>query len=297
MKGNPLVSVVIPAFNRERTISNCLNSVLGQTYKDIEVVVVDDCSTDHTVQVVRNHPDPRVRCIVLERNSGAQAARNRGILEAKAEWIAFLDSDDEWIDNSIEVRLREAEKQGVDVVHSACYARYYPDTTLRPYHIPVLFDNVYKDLLRRPGPLFQCLLVKKSALERIGYLDESIISFQEWDTSIMLARYYEFAFTPEPTFIYNHHDADAISKHTLRAAQGYEQVFNKHREDMLRLLSRQEIAHHYRTLAKSYQEAKKYATANGYMKRTIMSYPFGLNLPRIAFYLSSQVAERLSPHK
>ena len=67
---------------------------MAQTYKNLEVIVVDDCSTDNTVSVVRSYPDSRVRCVVLEKNSGAQAARNRGIQEAKADWIAFHDSDD-----------------------------------------------------------------------------------------------------------------------------------------------------------------------------------------------------------
>jgi glycosyltransferase involved in cell wall biosynthesis len=74
MSNATLISVVIPTFNREKTISYCLNSVFAQTYNNLEVIVVDDCSTDNTVSIVNNYADPRLG-IVLEKNSGAQAAR------------------------------------------------------------------------------------------------------------------------------------------------------------------------------------------------------------------------------
>ena len=67
MKHNKLISVVIPTFNRQNTITYCLDSVLAQTYKDLEVIVVDDCSRDNTVSIVRSYPDSRVRCVVLEK--------------------------------------------------------------------------------------------------------------------------------------------------------------------------------------------------------------------------------------
>lgn len=101
------ISVVIPTYNREKTIRYCLDSVLNQTYSPIEIIVVDDCSTDMTVPVIKSYSDIRIRCIVLDKNSGAQAARNRGIKEAKGEWIAFQDSDDEWSSqNKLEYEIK-----------------------------------------------------------------------------------------------------------------------------------------------------------------------------------------------
>src|SRR5271157_1697012 len=105
MNERPLISVVIPAFNRQDTISYCLDSVLSQTYQNFEVIVVDDCSMDSTASIVRSHSDPRVRCVVLDKRSGAQAARNRGILDARSDWIAFHDSDDEWLPDKLEKQV------------------------------------------------------------------------------------------------------------------------------------------------------------------------------------------------
>ena len=96
----PLVTVVIPSYNREKTIKFCLDSVLSQNYPNIEIIVVDDCSTDNTVKIAKSYGN--VKVFVLEQNSGAQVARNRGIREAKAEWIVFLDSDETLLEGSVQ---------------------------------------------------------------------------------------------------------------------------------------------------------------------------------------------------
>jgi glycosyltransferase involved in cell wall biosynthesis len=96
----PRISVVIPAFNRERTIGRAIGSVLSQSYQPSEIIVVDDGSTDGTAEVVSAHGGS-VRC-VSQANAGASAARNRGVELATAPWVAFLDSDDHWLDGHLE---------------------------------------------------------------------------------------------------------------------------------------------------------------------------------------------------
>src|SRR5215217_3652483 len=99
MVNDPLISVVIPAYNRAATIEDCLRSVQAQTYQKWEVIVADDGSGDATVEIVKRlaREDARIRLVRHERNRGAQAARNSGIHAAKGSWIAFLDSDDQFL--------------------------------------------------------------------------------------------------------------------------------------------------------------------------------------------------------
>ena len=249
-----LVTVVVPAYNRASTIERCLHSVLSQTYRRWEVVVVDDGSTDATKDVVRRMAaeEPRIRLVEHSERRGAQAARNTGIREARGEWIAFLDSDDEFLPHSLESRLRRALEEGRDVVHSACRVRK-SDGTLQAYHVPNLSGRVYNQLLRHEGPVFPGLLVKRAALERIGLLDEQILAFQEWDTAIRLAHDYEFSFEPRPTFIYDCGGADAMSKDLIRNGRAYEQVVNKHFRAILRHGGAAAVAQHHRQAQRWYE--------------------------------------------
>ncbi|MFC6990634.1 glycosyltransferase family 2 protein [Haladaptatus sp. GCM10025707] len=93
----PTVSVVIPTYNRSEEVTHAIDSVLAQTYDDFELLVVDDGSTDDTEEVVTSYDDDRVKFIEHEENQGAPAARNTGIEHAEGEYVAFLDSDDEWL--------------------------------------------------------------------------------------------------------------------------------------------------------------------------------------------------------
>lgn len=102
-----LVSVVIPMYNSGKYITPTIVSALNQTYKNIEVLVIDDCSKDNSIEVVEglSKNDNRVRCVPQEKNGGAAVARNRGLKEAKGRYIAFLDSDDLWASDKIEKQL------------------------------------------------------------------------------------------------------------------------------------------------------------------------------------------------
>lgn len=228
----PSISVVIPAYNRANTIRRCLDSVLAQTVSPLEIIVVDDRSTDETVQIVQNYTDPKVRIIILEKNSGAQVARNRGIREAKGDWIAFQDSDDEWLPNKLEKQICALE--GVDfdpwtVVHSNAV---WLDTTngqQLPVELPIVEgEDVYPTLLSKPGPLFPTILASRLALDKINYLDENVSAYQEWDTSIRLAKYCRFVYLKEPLFIYRLHPGETISKNKNKEIFAYQYILDKY---------------------------------------------------------------------
>jgi glycosyltransferase involved in cell wall biosynthesis len=213
---------------------------VNQTFKPFEVIVVDDCSTDNTVEVVNSFPDPMVRCIVLERNSGAQAARNRGIREARGEWIAFQDSDDEWLPDKLEKQVLALAKVDFDpmtVVHADCYRHEHQSDERTLWELPFVHGkDVFCQLLKSPGPVFPTILTSKAALEAIGYLDEKVPSYQEWDTSIRLARLCRFIHIRESLFIYHLHTGETISKNLKRDVEGYQYLVDKFRDDILEQL-------------------------------------------------------------
>ena len=251
----PLVSVVIPAYNRAQKLEAAVKSIQAQTYANWEAIIADDGSKDDTQEVVQRlmAADKRIRYIRHETNRGAQAARNSGIKAAQGEWIAFLDSDDTWLTESLQRRLNVALRQGVSVVHSGAYI-VHSDNPREIYHVPKWSGWIYKQVLGQEGPTFPTLLVKKEALARIGYLDEKIVAYQEWDTAIRLAKYYQFGFEPEPTFIYDYTSKDAISRDCVRAGRGYEQIFEKIFWDALWTSGPGTIAFHYERMANWFKD-------------------------------------------
>jgi glycosyltransferase involved in cell wall biosynthesis len=270
-----LISVVIPAHKRGYVIERAIRSILGQTYQDFEILVVDDGSKDDTESVVASlsQEEPRIRYFCHDTNRGAQAARNTGAKAAQGEWIAFLDSDDYFTPNSLEVRMLVARSQGVKVVNSKCLV-LEKDESMTAYGTPPLNGYIYHDLLTNCGPLFSGLLIAKEALEKIGYLDEQIISYQDWDTVIRLSKYYHFGFVAEPTFIYDCRGDDTISKNKVREAEGYKQVFKKHFFEILMQLDPRTVAHHYRSIADRYQSADDQNYARYYQILSLLWWPF-----------------------
>jgi glycosyltransferase involved in cell wall biosynthesis len=271
----PLISVIIPAYNREKTLEICVKSILNQTYTDLEVIIVDDASTDRTVEIAHQlvKSDHRVRCLRHSSNLKAQAARNTGIKSAKGNWIAFLDSDDQWLPDSLELRFNLANSANVKVVYSECYV-IRPDSPQEHWGMVPLSGNIYRHILQQPGPMFQSLLVAREALERIGFLDESIMTYQEWETSIRLSKHYEFAFVETPTFIYDCRGSDTMSKNMLKDAEGYRQILKKHFLEIVKHLGLPGLARHYQVLASRYQLAGETGQALKYKLSSVVSWPF-----------------------
>jgi glycosyltransferase involved in cell wall biosynthesis len=234
-------------------IINALKSVQAQTYANWEIVVVDDGSKDDTAKVVTEYAlsDKRIHLIRHEKNRGAQAARNTGIKSAQGEWIAFLDSDDEWLPESLALRMAVAQRDNVKVVHSNAYIQH-EGKPREIYYSPAWSGRIYRKLLAKDGPTFPSLLVRKEALEKIGCLDEKIKAFQEWDTCIRLAKYFAFGFEPKPTFIYDYSTSNAISRDIVRGGTGYEQNVSKHLIEIIAFAGSEALSYHYGVAARWY---------------------------------------------
>ena len=234
------ISVIIPVYNREKTIVNCVNSILNQTYLPKEIIVVDDGSVDNTIEEIKKLNCPFLKIIKNKVNKGAQNSRNQGIRSAKYNWIAFLDSDDTWIKNKLEKQIEIIKKNGSKpyiVIHSNCYRYYEKNNSKEIWKLNSYSRNkksIYKSLLINPGPMFQGMLTSKIALEKIGYLDEKIISYQEWDTSIQLSKICEFYFLNEPLFIYTIPIKETSFRNKETWIVGYLSIIQKNKNDIIK---------------------------------------------------------------
>lgn len=157
---NIQVSVIIPVYNVEQYLRQCLDSVINQTYKDIEIIVINDCSPDNSLQIIEEYKqkDSRIRLINLEKNGGLANARNVGIKNSNGKYITFIDSDD-WIsDNNIEVLYNNIEKYNTDFL--GCEFIWYDNIT-RKSGDGVAFFDIYNT------PISD-MKTKKRVLERFS---------------------------------------------------------------------------------------------------------------------------------
>lgn len=232
MQNEPLVSVIIPTYNRGRLILDSVNSVLNQTYKNIELIVVDDCSTDDTKEIIESINDFRIKYIKLEKNSGACVARNSGIERATGEFIAFNDSDDLWIPEKICRQLDFLNKNNADIVLCKMECRTPENKFIHN------FPNIEKDkqisfieLLKYNSASTQTLFGKTECLKNIMF-DATMPRLQDWDEVLRLSLKFR-VFYQNKILVQTFFQKDSISTHPEKGVLAMEMLFEKHKDAIL----------------------------------------------------------------
>jgi len=210
----PQVSVVIPTYNRATLIGETLDSVLAQTYRDFEVIVVDDGSTDNTPAVINAGYKGLVRYIRQE-NAGQAAARNTGIRIANGTYIAFLDDDDLWLPHKLARQMPLFESNPA-TVWVYCDAQVFDDTTGQPLHNfsqinPPHAGQVAHHLLQRDFIASPTPIIRRAIFEKVGYFDESglIRRREDWEMWLRIAAVYTVDYLPEVLARYRVHSGSA----------------------------------------------------------------------------------------
>lgn len=210
----PIISVVIPLYNKESEIQRAIRSVLAQTYPNFEVIVVNDGSTDNSLEQVQKITDPRVR-IILQENQGVSSARNNGVAQAKSEWIAFLDADDEWNPEFLEsiMRLR-TQFPDADVLGSSYYIQNTDGTLSLPLSSTLFSENWqgiitnYLEIVNICPPFdSSSFAVSKQVFESIGGFAIGVPFGEDIDIWIRLSLRSKMAYINKPLSIY-HREAE-----------------------------------------------------------------------------------------
>ena len=191
-----LISVVIPCYNRRNRILASVESVLGQSHENLELIVVDDGSTDGTVALFENYPDKRLRFLRYEQNRGACHARNYGAERSMGEYLAFQDSDDVWHRDKLEKQIHHIRETGGDMsfcgmnrISESGSQFYYP---VHPFHP----ERGLEEMLAENRAGTQTMLMRRVVWERLRF-DESFRRYQDWDFSIRAAQNFRLAYLPE----------------------------------------------------------------------------------------------------
>jgi len=223
----PLISVIIPAYNAQKTILETVESVLQQTFVDFEVIIVDDGSQDSTLKIVSDITDSRLKVLSYP-NAGACVSRNRGFAQAKGEFIAFLDADDLWTPDKLEAQLAalQANPQAA-VAYSWTNCIDEASQFLRRGNHLSINGDVYAELLlsdvleNGSNPL-----IRREALAAVGGFDESLTGVEDWDLYLRLAVNYKFVAVPSPQVLYRI-STNSRSSQMLRVESASLQVIDK----------------------------------------------------------------------
>ena len=191
MQKYDLISVIIPTYNREYCLGNAIHSVLEQTYSNIELLVIDDGSTDETEKVISSIKDNRLKYIKLEKNVGPSRARNEGIKRAKGEYIAFQDSDDIWHNNKLAEQYKVMNKNPDCQLVFCKYKIITADNKIVPeedfFDVSKYRYGMFEILLNENKIGTPAILVRKSMLEKVGGFNNNLSTLEDWELCLRIA--------------------------------------------------------------------------------------------------------------
>jgi len=282
----PKFSVVIPTFNRSNAVCKAIGSVLAQSYKDYEIIVVDDGSTDNTQEMLKQF-DGKIRYFYQE-NKGVSAARNRGIREARGEWIAFLDSDDIWLPeklrwqhkiidmdpdiNFIFTDIEQFNKSGV--VRASMMRSSHNNRKKRSFKQAILneeFNNgkvlygfLYTEMLIFGNmPSTPTVIVKRECLEKVGFFNEDLLISEDSELWLRISSKYSMAYFNKITARARVNDeglSGTLERRSYRYREWDGRMLEIHLEECLKsheFLIKKRIAQSYKIAAWGYFENNK----------------------------------------
>ncbi len=228
----PQVSVIIPTYNRSVVLPMAIDSVLNQTYKDFEIIVVDDGSSDNTREVVAGYASRHAQIrYVWQENKKQAAARNFGIQLAKGEYIAFLDSDDTWMSTKLGqqvVILNQEASVGMVYCNQLLAVDNGDPGRLRYKQGWLSSGNVFKDLLRRR---FYCstqtVLVRRAVLDQVGFFDEHFANaLEDWELTLRIAYHCQVVCVDEP-LVWRLENVNYPREYSLTRAENHRAILEK----------------------------------------------------------------------
>ena len=226
------VSVIIPSFNSGEFLDEAIQSVAGQTYKNLEIIVVNDGSSDNTEEIVRRwqKQDSRIRYIEHRFNKGLAAARNTGIKNSYGEYIAFLDADDVWIPTKLEVQIHAIEKEKVQGAFSNWWIwdNFSGSKKLAFFENPLRGSkDIINSLVKKNFGNSSTFVTKKEIFNQIGFFDETLKASEDYDFWLRLFfNNIKIAWINEPLVFYRQHNSQ-MSLNIYRMKMSRLKIFKK----------------------------------------------------------------------
>ncbi|MFA5393562.1 MAG: glycosyltransferase [Candidatus Ratteibacteria bacterium] len=276
----PMVSVVLPTYDRAHLIGRAIQSVLDQTYPDFEIIVVDDGSTDNTEAAVKDFKDKRIRYIKHGENKGGPAARNTGIKAARGKYIAFQDSDDEWLPEKLDKQIRvfETAPPEVGIVYTDMQ-RVNENGDVEYWHSPKVTNGSLinpKTADYQVSRLGISTLIKKNCFDTVGLFDERFPRWQDLDLYIRLAKRYRFNHIKEP--LYKYYATKGVSSNANDLIVAWELLLEKYSEEIKS--NRKFYANQYFIMSIALCSGGELKSGRGYLIKALKTYPLNIKFFR-----------------
>ena len=225
------VSVIIPTYNRGYIITRAIDSVLQQTHSSLELIIVDDCSSDNTEGIIASYDDVRVKYIKLDENHGANYARMVGVKASKFQYIAFQDSDDVWLPNKLELQVNYLLENNFDFV-GCKFNQYVNDKFKRviPQETKSHIEDIYLELLKGNFIGTVTFLGLRTVFKEIKF-DTSLPRLQDWDFVLQASQKYKIGFLDIP-LVDAYLQEDSISQNPDYLNEAFRQIYLKNQQEI-----------------------------------------------------------------
>lgn len=207
----PLVTIVLPTYNGSKYIKQSIDSCLNQTYRNIELIIMDDGSTDETPEIIKFYKDERIKIITHKMNKGLSTALNRGFAQSKGEYLTWTSDDNYYVENAIERMLEFLKEKKCDFVYTDFYGFSEDSLNITSITLP---KNPELEKRNTIGP---CFIYSRCVKENVGDYDPSIILAEDYDYWIRISKKYKMYHLPSPLYYYRNHFGSLSS----RVAKGY----------------------------------------------------------------------------
>lgn len=290
---NPNVSVIVPCHNREDTVVEAIDSVFTQDYENLEVIAVDDASTDGTLDVLRQIDDPRLRVTENPGKNGVSAARNHGVALSNAPWIAFQDSDDVWLPGKLSAQMARLE----DSDYVAAYCRMLikadtkPDTPVQGSvpdpDIAPLDGYILESLTRHSYISTQMLVLRRDVFDRVGGFDEDLPALVDWELMLRVAQEGPVAFIDSDLVVQRMSD-NSITNSSRKRLGAQEYILEKHHDLLTGYPA--SLAFHHNRIAGGHRIFGNWRDAARHARLAVRAAPNSLKYRLYAAYLNIRAA-------
>lgn len=267
----PTVSVVIPTYNRSTLLVRAVESVLGQSFKDFEIIVVDDASTDDTYSVVRSFRDPRIVYVRNDSNKGVSASRNVGISLSKGEFVAFLDSDDVWLPSKLDKQLLLfSGDSDIGMVYTGEVFVNERGEKIREM-VPKYRGYIFNVLLGKNFISPSSVMVRREVFYRVGLFNEELSYREDYELWLRIAKKYKVDAVCEPLTIRYIHTGERLSNNAMERIRSFFYIMDSYRDDFAK--NPKALARQYYELGKFYAKVGDSRNARSCFLKSFVTRP------------------------